>query len=176
MVFIDACHSGGVTGGQAVDNELLARVLKESNALVFTASRGSQYSLESASVQHGFFAYSIIKSLREGRSGTINMLELSSDIIRETKSLSNDRQQPQLSAMSFEDFPIAVRRSSTSTASTSSGSSSSSPATPFKPIQTTPPPSAPPPRPTTPPQPSASDIIWGAVTDLAVWGLGQLFR
>ena len=174
MVFIDSCHSGGVTGGETVDNDLVARVLKESNALVFTAARGSQSSWNVGAIQHGVFAYSIIKSIKEGRSGTINMFELCSDITRETLSTASwygIEQNPQVSAMSLEDFPIIVRgRSSSSTEY--SGSTNTQP---FKPIGSSSPPSTPAPsKPTT--GSSSSSQLWGAITQLAVWGLQQLLR
>ena len=109
MIFIDACHSGGVIGGRGIDNGRLTELLRESNAMVFTASSGLETSLEMNSLQHGAFAYSLIKSLREGRNGTVTMLDLVSDTTRETRRVTNGRQNPNLSALAFEDFPIAIR-------------------------------------------------------------------
>ena len=172
MVFIDSCHSGGVTGGQDINNEQVARVLKESNAVVFTAARHNQYSWTYRILDHGLFAYSIIKSIKEGRSGTISMLELSSNIIEETKSKAIEyghEQNPQLSAMSLEDFPIIVRGRSSSSTDYSTNNQ------PFRPIGSSSPPSTPAPsKPTT--ASSSSSQLWGAITQLAVWGLQQLLR
>jgi hypothetical protein len=112
------------------------------------------------------FAYSIIKCLKEGRSETISMLELSSDIMRETRSVSNDEQHPQFSTMNSEDFPIAVRRGGSTT---TPASNSPSPSLPSKPIASSPAPGSPPPRPPSA-TPSTSNQIWGAVTNLAIWG------
>jgi len=179
MVFIESCHSGGVTGGESVSDDVVARILKESNALVFTAARGNLYSYNIHELQHGILAYSIIKSIKEGRSGTINMLEFLSDISNETLSIASKygvTQDPQLSAMSFENFPIIVRRGS-SNSTGSSSSSTSSYSNPFTPSASYSPPSSPPPsRPSTPPKQTTSSQLWGVITDLAIWGLNQLFK
>jgi hypothetical protein len=110
MVFIDICRSGGFTGGQAADNDKIARLLKESNALVFTSGRGPESSLEIDSLKHGAFAYSLIKGIREGRKGSIMMFELSDDILKEVLRVTDDKQHPRLSAPDIEDFPVAERK------------------------------------------------------------------
>jgi WD40 repeat protein len=173
MAFIDACHAGGVIGGQAINSDRLVRVLRESNASIFTAARGIEYALEIGRLQHGVFTHSIIRSLREGQSGTVTMLDLVRDTQRETIRLTDGRQNPNFSALSFEDFPIAIRRGTTTAQSAPSSPGFSQPHRPLP--GSTPPSGAPPPRPTAPPA-STSTQIWGAVTNLAIWGLQQMLR
>jgi hypothetical protein len=60
LIFIDACHSGGV------DGDLMANALMESNGLVFTASEGSERSNEFVELAHGIFTYSIMQGLSGG--------------------------------------------------------------------------------------------------------------
>ncbi|MDR2941298.1 MAG: caspase family protein [Treponema sp.] len=114
MAFIDACRLGdghsGIPGGQALDNDKLVRILKESNALVFTSSRSTESSLEIDSLKHGAFAYSVVKNIREGKKGTIMMLELSNNIMKEVQGITNDKQHPRFSALTFDDFPLAEKK------------------------------------------------------------------
>jgi hypothetical protein len=58
LVFIDACQSGGV------DNDRLVRSLMETNAFVFTSSRGNELSQERKEFGHGVFTYSVMQGLK----------------------------------------------------------------------------------------------------------------
>jgi hypothetical protein len=179
IAFLDTCHAGGVVGG-AMDNDRLARILRESNAVIFTGSRGVQYGFQMGRLQSGAFAYSIRRSLNEGPSGTVMFLEFASNVMRETLNLTRnlvhegvtyDGQHPNLSALNLEDFPIAIRR-------TASASPPSGPA----PQVFTPPPlgfTNPPPS-WTPPPSQPAPVLQQVVTEAAVgvlrWGIRQLFR
>jgi uncharacterized caspase-like protein len=116
LLFIDACHAGDVIGGRTrrVDNDRLARELQESNAVIFTASRGAEESQERADLKHGVFTYSILQGLR-GQEGMkdnseISMMTLGAFVSSKVKTLTRDRQHPIFSCLRFDDFPIAKIR------------------------------------------------------------------
>jgi hypothetical protein len=114
LVFIDACHSGGLSGKTgAVDNNRLVRSLMESNAFIFTSSRGNELSQELDRYRHGVFTYSLIQGLKgaaeSGNSGRVSMLELSAYVSREVKDITNDRQHPSPFTLGFNDFDLAVQ-------------------------------------------------------------------
>ncbi|MDX8377561.1 MAG: caspase family protein [Mariprofundales bacterium] len=118
VFFVDSCHSGNVMGTRrgiadinAVINELSA---VETGTVVFSASTGSQYSLENSAWGNGAFT----KALVEGLSGkadfhhtgriTINMLDLY--ISERVKELTQGQQTPTThKPPTIADFPIAVQ-------------------------------------------------------------------
>jgi hypothetical protein len=115
LIFIDACHSGGV------DSNLMTRALMESNGLVFTASQGNERSTEFADLAHGIFTYSIMQGL-SGRYNTsaqkdIKILPLSVSVLnfvsqeveRRTRDTTDPRtQHPKVYSLGFPDLTIGV--------------------------------------------------------------------
>jgi hypothetical protein len=115
LIFIDACHSGGV------DANLMTRALMESNGLVFTASQGDERSSEFGDLAHGIFTYSIMQGLsgryNAGAQKDIKILPLSVSVLnfvsqeveRRTRN-SNDpqTQHPNVYSLGFQDLTIAV--------------------------------------------------------------------
>jgi WD40 repeat protein len=115
LVFIDACHSGGLSGRtNAVDNDRLVRSLMESNAFIFTSSKGNELSQERSAFKHGVFTYSIIQGLNGSAEtqtdGSISMMQLCGYVSREVKGLTNDKQHPGPYTLGFDDFIIARTR------------------------------------------------------------------
>jgi uncharacterized caspase-like protein len=66
LVFVDSCHSEGVSGRRTrgADNNQLVRALQDSSTVILTASRGNQLSQESPEFGHGIFTYAIIQGMR----------------------------------------------------------------------------------------------------------------
>jgi hypothetical protein len=112
LVFIDACHSGGLSGKtNAVDNDRLIRSLIESNAFVFTSSRGNELSQERAAYEHGVFTYGILRGLQGVRNGeTLSMMQLSAFVTRLVKEITGDEQHPSPYTLGFDDFTVADSR------------------------------------------------------------------
>ncbi len=68
VVFIDACHSGNVTGGRrGVGGDINSLVNELSNtengAITFTSSTGKEFSLEDPSWGNGAFTKALIEGL-----------------------------------------------------------------------------------------------------------------
>ncbi|MDR2662774.1 MAG: caspase family protein, partial [Treponema sp.] len=99
LIFIDACHSGGV------DSDRMTRKLMDTNAFVFTASRGSEYSQERADLEHGVFTYTVIEGLRTGKR-SLGMLQLSGEVQLEVPRMTADQQHPSAYSLGFYDFII----------------------------------------------------------------------
>ena len=78
LVVLDTCYSGGASKaasrmmGAGIANaapspEVLQRMSQGAGRIVFAASRVDQESLESPALQHGYFTYYLLKSLRESK-------------------------------------------------------------------------------------------------------------
>ena len=118
VMFVDTCHSGDVLGARRgvpdineVVNELASA---ENGVVVFTASTGSQYSLEDPKWQNGAFTKALVEGIKGkadyGGNGeiTINMLDLY--LAERVKQLTNGEQTPATSKPStVPDFPVAVK-------------------------------------------------------------------
>jgi WD40 repeat protein len=112
LVFIDACHSGGLSSKtNGVDNDRLVRSLMESNAFVFTSSRGNELSQERKDFRHGVFTYGIIQGLaglpESQIKGSISMMQLSGYVSKVVKEITDDQQHPSPYTLGFDDFTIA---------------------------------------------------------------------
>jgi len=100
LVFIDTCHSEGVTGRKPrnADNNQLIRALINNSTVIFTASRGNQLSQEIRELGHGVFTYSIIQGMRGAadlvKDGTVTMKELDAYVSETVPKLTNGQQHP----------------------------------------------------------------------------------
>jgi len=117
VLFMDACHSGGVMGSgrRSADINGLVNELSnaENGAVVFTSSTGRQYSLEDSAWKNGAFT----KALVEGINGkadifnknSISIKTLDVYITQRVKELTKGNQAPTtIIPASISDFPIAV--------------------------------------------------------------------
>jgi uncharacterized caspase-like protein len=100
LIFIDACHSGGV------DNDRMTRMLMDTNAFVFTASKGNEYSEEKAELGHGVFTWSVMGGLRNGKR-SLGMLQLSGEVGEEVPRMTEDWQHPSSYSLGFYDFILS---------------------------------------------------------------------
>ncbi|MDR2313091.1 MAG: caspase family protein [Spirochaetaceae bacterium] len=110
LVFIDACHSGGLGGNtSAVDADTLVRSLMESNAFVFTSSKSSELSQERAEYSHGVFTFSILRGLNgtAAQGDVVSVMQLGGFVTREVATITNNLQHPLFYALGFGDFDIA---------------------------------------------------------------------
>ena len=118
ILFMDACHSGGVMGSGrrsiadigGLVNELASA---ENGAIVFTSSTGRQYSLENPEWDNGAFTKALVEGL-EGKAdlfkrGSITIKTLDAYITQRVKALTKGQQAPTtIMPGSIPDFPIAV--------------------------------------------------------------------
>jgi WD40 repeat protein len=106
LVFIDACQSGGV------DNDRLVRSLMDTNAFVFTSSRGNELSQERKELGHGVFTYSIMNGLRGAPAaqaqGNVTVVSLSGFVSQDVPRITGGAQNPKAYSLGFYDFPMAV--------------------------------------------------------------------
>jgi uncharacterized caspase-like protein len=116
LVFIDTSHSEGVAVNNVgmVDNTQLALDLKTHHPLVFTSSRGNEFSAESAEYKFGLFTYAILQGLRgtadANLNGVITMRELEAFVVDTVPQLTGGAQHPVLNPSGgwYTDFPLAV--------------------------------------------------------------------
>lgn len=69
LMFLDACHSGSALGNHQARAERMAEALAAgSGVIVFSSSRGSEYSYELDSLGHGAFTQALIEALGQGKA------------------------------------------------------------------------------------------------------------
>jgi WD40 repeat protein len=121
ILLLDACHSGSIVTETVVPNDELAQQLfggGHGGVMVFSASKGRQFSLESPDIGGGFgvFTYTLIQSLGPERrlvdingNGFVEFMEMVDYVSQKVHQLTNGEQTPWLSRKElFGDLPIAV--------------------------------------------------------------------
>ena len=106
LVFIDACHAGGV------DNDRMIRKLMDTNAFVFASSRGNEFSYELPELGHGVFTYSVIDALRgtataARAAGNVSVISMSGFVSLDVPRRTDRRQHPSAYSLGFYDFALA---------------------------------------------------------------------
>jgi len=93
----------------------MVRSLMDTNAFVFAASRGNEFSYEDPKIGHGFFTHSIMTALNgtpaalsEGRN--VSVLSMSGFVKDDVPKRTQGRQNPSAYSLGFYDFPMAVIR------------------------------------------------------------------
>jgi uncharacterized caspase-like protein len=113
LLFIDACHSGGL------NSDRMIRVLQESNAFVFSSSQHNELSWENQQAKQGYFTNSIMTALRGNAAaalteGNVSMRSMtgfvSIDVYNQVMRDIRESQKPRLDSLSNADFPLAVIR------------------------------------------------------------------
>jgi uncharacterized caspase-like protein len=117
LVVLDTCYSGGSVknasrmmgpglANAAPSPEMLRRMSEGSGRIVLTASRVDQESLESDTLQHGYFTYFLLKSLRESRG-----MQPLSQIYATVQQEVSDRVAADNRSGSFRQNPVMDRSS-----------------------------------------------------------------
>lgn len=104
FMFLDACHSGNALGGQLSSSESLAGLLvKQAGVMVFSSSRGSEFSYELDELHHGAFTAAILEGIGEGKAnfdiggqhdGVITAIELLTYLRARVPQLTGNMQTP----------------------------------------------------------------------------------
>ena len=118
---LDACHSGSIVTETVVPNDELAQQLfagEHGGVMVFSASKGRQYSLESPDIGGGFgiFTYGLVQSLGSkakvvdtNGNGFVEFMELVDSVSTYVNKETKGEQTPWLSRKElFGDLPIAA--------------------------------------------------------------------
>lgn len=121
LFFIDTCHSGNVlgTGSRAVRNDTTAVINElagsDNGVIVFAASTGRQYALESSDWGNGAFTKAILEGLGGkadfGNSGRITHKMLDLYVSERVKRLTDGAQSPvTIVPNGVPDFPLVLGR------------------------------------------------------------------
>jgi WD40 repeat protein len=121
ILLLDACHSGSIVTETVVPNDELAQQFFEGGrggVMVFSASKGRQYSLESPDIGGGFgiFTYGLVQSLGPkakvvdtNGNGFVEFIELVDSVSTYVNKETKGEQTPWLSRKElFGDLPVAV--------------------------------------------------------------------
>jgi uncharacterized caspase-like protein len=120
VLFMDACHSGGVMGSsrRAATTDIIGFINElasaENGVVVFTSSTGRQYSLEDPEWNNGAFTKALVEGL-EGkadllRQNSITIKTLDLYISQRVKELTKGKQAPTtIVPASISDFPVALK-------------------------------------------------------------------
>ena len=120
IFLLDACHSGSMVSETVVPNDELAKEFftgKRGGTMVFSASKGRQYSLESPDIGNGagIFTYAVTQGLTGesknadvNKNGFVEFMELADYVTEYVNRKTNGEQTPWLSRKEmFGDLPIA---------------------------------------------------------------------
>ena len=120
-LFLDACHSGSIVNETVVPNDEMAHQFftgERAGVMVFTASKGRQYAIESPSLGGGFgvFTWALTqgigpKAFEADVNGNqvIEFMELVNFVESYVSELTNGTQTPWLSRKElFGDLPMAI--------------------------------------------------------------------
>jgi uncharacterized caspase-like protein len=118
VVFIDACHSGNVTGGRGSFGDINSAVNElagtQNGAVVFTSSMGREYSLENPEWKHGAFTKALLDGIGKGEAvkkgkNVISVKSLDLYVSGRVEELTDDKQHPTtVVPPNIPDFNIAV--------------------------------------------------------------------
>jgi WD40 repeat protein len=121
ILLLDACHSGSIVTETVVPNDELAQQFftgGRGGVMVFSASKGRQYSLESPDIGGGFgiFTYALTQSLGSrakdvdtNNNGFVEFTELVDSVSTYVDKETKGEQTPWLSRKElFGDLPVAI--------------------------------------------------------------------
>ena len=121
ILFLDACHSGSIVNETIIPNDALAQQFfkgKRGGIMVFSASKGRQFSMESPDIGGGFgiFTYALTQGMVPmaaevdiSGNGFIEFMELVEYVSKYVDNTTNGEQTPWLSRKElFGDLPLAV--------------------------------------------------------------------
>lgn len=119
IVFLDACHSGGVGGGGSVSNAISAvlagwqKAQSSKGAVIFASSTGDQVSFEKLEWMNGAFTKALLEGLKgeahPQKAGPISIALLESYVARRVKDLTSGQQTPTITrSMDLTDFDFAL--------------------------------------------------------------------
>lgn len=119
IVFLDACHSGGVGGGGSVSNAISAvlagwqKAQSSKGAVIFASSTGDQVSFEKLEWMNGAFTKALLEGLKgeahPQKAGPISIALLESYVARRVKELTSGQQTPTTTrSMDLTDFDFAL--------------------------------------------------------------------
>lgn len=101
LLFVDTCHSGGITGAKAAgwEDPLRELVSEEYGAVVFSSSLPREVSFEDAAWGHGAFTKGLVDTLNDpscdaNRDGYLSIIEMELNLDRRVKELTQGRQHP----------------------------------------------------------------------------------
>ena len=118
IVLLDACHSGAVDGdkrraaGSLTDDLVRDLVTDDYGVIVMCSSMGREFSLESATVEHGFFTLALVEGLSGkadyNKSGVVYLNGLDLYVTTRVKELSKGKQHPVTTRpTSIRSFPLS---------------------------------------------------------------------
>jgi len=101
ILFVDTCHSGGVTGAKGAagaDDPLRELVSEDSGTVVFSSSMAREVSLEDAKWGHGAFTRALLDTMEgdagadNNHDGYLSLSELNNNLAERVKKLTKGKQ------------------------------------------------------------------------------------
>ena len=119
VVFLDACHSGGIGGGGSISTEISAvlagwqKAKSNKGSVIFASSTGTQLSQEKLEWGNGAFTKALLEGLKgeahPAKAGPISVSMLDNYVARRVKELTSNQQTPTTTrSMDMTDFDFAL--------------------------------------------------------------------
>ncbi|MCK4793169.1 MAG: caspase family protein, partial [Desulfobacteraceae bacterium] len=121
VMFLDACHSGGVISREGIKDvdtieTLCADLTTGSGRAIIAASKGNQQSFEDDKLSHGIFAYHLLEALKNkadtDRDGKVTLIEVFNYLVREVPKtaweLAGAVQEPMMRSELEKDIVLVI--------------------------------------------------------------------
>lgn len=109
MMFVDACHSGGIRVNSSRSNSAV-EAAKKANVILFLSSRTNEYSIERADMKNGYFTTFLQKGLRgnadTNRDRVITAKELFLFVHKGVSDISGGMQHPVMWGKFNDNIPV----------------------------------------------------------------------
>jgi WD40 repeat protein len=116
IAMLDACHSGAAGERKrrvGMTDDLVRDLISEDYGIVvMSSSRGHEVSIESPTVQHGFFTLAVVEGLEgkadSNRDGLVYLTEIDNYTLRRVRELSDGAQTPVMARpRTIRSFPLS---------------------------------------------------------------------
>jgi hypothetical protein len=100
LMFVDTCHSGGITGAKSIASDPLYELTSdEYGAIVFASSMPREFSIEDEEWGHGAFTAAILETFGDGASdlngdGYLSLAEMEHRVYDRVQKLTDGLQHP----------------------------------------------------------------------------------
>lgn len=111
MMFLDACHSGGLRQNKKQSSRIISTA-KKANVMLFLSSRTEEVSIENSSMKNGYFTTFLTMGIRgnadANRDRIITAKELFNFVSKRVSNISEDAQHPVMWGNFDDNMPVII--------------------------------------------------------------------
>lgn len=111
MMFLDACHSGGLRQGKKQSSHIVSSA-KKANVMLFLSSRTDEVSIENSTMKNGYFTTFLAKGISgnadANRDRIITAKELFDFVSKRVSNISHNTQHPVMWGNFDDNLPVII--------------------------------------------------------------------